>query len=110
MLAAAYVDLLHRKAARIVTKRVPFGELNSVSELSPTARLTENAESVPLGVFLGRPVFRGILARPANSPDVSGSLFNSGVRKKLPQSHPRAGDLDQNSLSLWLTGISELTT
>ena len=73
-------------------------------------RLTENAESVPLGVFLWMPVFRGILARPANSPDVSGSLFNSGVRKKLPQLQPRAGDLAQNSLWLWLTGISELTT
>ena len=94
----------------MVTQRVPSGELNSVSELSPTARLTENAESVPLGVFLWTPVFHGILARPANSPDVSGSLFNSGVRKKLPQLHPRAGDLAQNSLCLWLTGISELTT
>ena len=110
MLAAAYVDFLHRTAARIVTQRVPFGELNSVSELSLTARLTENAESVPLGVFLWMPVFRGILARPANSPDVSGSQFDSGVRKQPPQSHPRAGDLAQNSLCLWLTGISELTT
>ncbi len=51
MLLAVYVDLLHRAAARIVTKRVPSGELNSVSELSPTVRLTKNAESIPLGVF-----------------------------------------------------------
>jgi hypothetical protein len=58
--------------------RVPSGELNSVSELSPTARLTENAESVPLGVFLWTPVFRRISDTTANFPDVSGSLFNSG--------------------------------
>jgi hypothetical protein len=61
-----------------VTVRGHVAELNSVSELSPTARLTENAESVPLGVFLWTPVFRRISDTTANSPDVSGSLFNSG--------------------------------
>lgn len=34
-----------------VTVRGHVAELNSVSELPPTARLTENAESIPLGVF-----------------------------------------------------------
>ncbi len=32
-------------------KRVPSEELNPVSELPPTTSFTENAESVPLGVF-----------------------------------------------------------
>jgi len=39
-------------AESIVTKRVALAELNPVSELPPTTRFTENAESVPLGVFL----------------------------------------------------------
>ena len=35
----------------MVTQRVLFGELNKVSEISLTGKLTKNAESIPLGVF-----------------------------------------------------------
>ena len=59
---------LSRKHARIVTKRVPFGELKFVRELTLTIRLTENAESVPPGVFLWTPFFRGTSDTTANSP------------------------------------------
>ena len=45
-------DSVSPEEARMVTQRVPFGELYENSELSLPIQLTENAESVPLGVFL----------------------------------------------------------
>jgi hypothetical protein len=74
-----------RRINRRVVGSSPGGELNPVSELPPTTRFTENAESVPLGVFYWRPVFRGIPDTTANSPEVSGSLFNSGSPTDPPE-------------------------
>ena len=48
------------KKARIVTQRVPFGELYEISELPLPVQLTENAESIPPGVFSFSPVFRAV--------------------------------------------------
>ena len=48
----------------MVTKTVPSGELFETSELSLTDQLTENAESVPLGVFAFPPVFLAFFDSP----------------------------------------------
>ena len=54
---ASYVKTLSRKKARIVTQRVPFGELFENRQLLLQFELTEIVESVPPGVFF---VFPGI--------------------------------------------------
>ena len=67
--------------ARIVTQRVPFGELKSVSELALPVQLTENVVSVPPGVFLFSPVFRAVCGTRPRLSDVSvsrRSLSGSG--------------------------------
>ena len=92
--------------ARIVTQRVPFGELYEFSELSLPVQLTENAESDPPGVFSFSPVFRAVCGIKDQVRNVSVSRRSLSGCGRYATSAP---DFWQNSLTLWLARVVELT-
>ncbi len=80
----------------MVTQRVPFGELFAFSELSLASELTENAESVPPGVFSFSAFLRAVFCIRRSVRDVSVSVpslskpkgtlpFPSGCAKFQPK-------------------------
>ncbi len=71
-----------------------------------TGKLTKNAESIPLGVFSFSPVFRAVCDIRRHAGDVSVSRPSLSGSGRSPSS---GLDLGQNSLSLSLERVAELT-